>query len=51
MDEILQLALLPKPSLTLADSPEAGAIPTINAIGDSAAAAIHNPPGEEGTAP
>jgi ATP-dependent Lon protease len=40
MDEVFHLALLPKASFALADSPEP-AIPRVNAVGDSAGAAIH----------
>ena len=50
MDEVFHLALLPKPSLSLADAPERETIPRVNAVGDSAAAAIHKQP-EEGAAP
>ena len=46
MDEVFHLALLPKAPLGLADSPEREKIPRVNAVGDSAVAAIHKEPGE-----
>jgi hypothetical protein len=49
MDEVFHLALLPKPSLSLADSPEREKIPRVNAVGDSAVAAIHKQPEEGAT--
>src|SRR6266540_2110442 len=51
MDDVIQLALLPKPGVSLADAPDRDTIPEVNAIGDSSTASIHKPAGEEGTAP
>ncbi len=51
MDDVIQLALLPKPGVSLADAPDRDAIPEVNAVGDSSTASIHKPAGEEGTAP
>jgi ATP-dependent Lon protease len=50
MDEVFHLALLPKPSLALADSPEREEIPKVNSVGDSNIAAIHKQPEEGATA-